>query len=69
MTDNIRDAIYDLNKLISKPKKGSSGYSALTCSERVTAHHIELIINRLSKAIKDNSKGNKHESNDGKERD
>ena len=47
--DNL---IKELNSLILKPKKGSSGYTQLKSSEQVTAHKIDRIINKRKKETK-----------------
>ena len=43
------DIIKELQSLITPIKQGSSGYVVLANSERVTAHKINVIINKLEK--------------------
>ena len=43
----MSELIKSLKELISQPRKGATGYTVLANSERVTAHKINVIINKL----------------------
>jgi len=43
------ELIKSLKELISQPRKGSTGYTVLVNSERVTAYKITAIIIKLEK--------------------
>jgi len=43
----MSELIKSLKELINPLKKGCTGYVALASSERVTAHKINVIINKL----------------------
>jgi len=47
------DLIKELNDLIVKPKKGSSGYTQLKSSDQVTAHKISQLINKYNQEMMD----------------
>ena len=44
----MNSIIDELKSLIVNPKKGTTGYTCLKNSERVTAHKLNVIINKLT---------------------